>query len=578
MTTPDRFGTFDLETDPFKRLRIPKAFAACYFDGKTLNVFWGDDCCAQVMELMIREKRIIYAHNGGKFDFHFILHLLLQYYDSDEIKLTCIGTRIVKIKTPSVEFRDSFAVLPRRLADLGNKKEIDIQKLESTVRHIHKAEIIEYLKQDCIALFDAMAHWIGEYGLKMTLAGTTFDVLQKRFGIKPPKSSYHHDKAFRPFYFAGRVEFWKLGYVGDGYSICDINSAFPWAMQFPHWFQPDCECIGKPPKENREQCFYVVTCDSNGALPLRSKEGGVEFPIGKRIDFFATGWELFAGIELGLIRNVDYRAVYVPKVCQDFAQYVRHFYEMKRTAKNESERNHSKLLLNSLYGRFALNPRAFKEVKVMPYDSVLPAPWKHSFDDEEKGLSFWQKHTHLMLRNDFQNLDYDKIISDHLKTLQRRKVKRIPAKDWEDTDERPAHFVNVCTAASITGCVRAFLLRSKQACKGVVYCDTDSLVARDTSSLEFGDGLGQWKLEKSNQRFWIGGKKLYASLGKDGKWKTASKGVRLTPEQIVEVAEGKPQTYEFEAPSFSVYSKPHFVRRTVRRDDQRKKRNKESNV
>ena len=572
MEFADRFGTFDLETDPFKRGRIPKPFASCYFDGKTLSVFWGDDCASRVMEIMIREKRIIYAHNGGKFDFHYILHLLLEYFDADDVKLTCIGTRIVKIKTPSVEFRDSYSVLPRKLADLGGKKEIDIQKLESTVRHIHKAEIIEYLKADCTVLWDAVEHWVSEYGLKMTLAGTTFDVLKKRFGVTPPKSSYRHDKMFRPFYFAGRVEFWGLGYLGKGYSICDINSAFPWAMTYPHWFDPACECISGPPKENREQAFYVIKCDSNGALPFRSDNGGVEFPTGKGIEFFATGWELFAGLELGLIRNVEYRAVYVPQKCQDFGRYVRHFYEMKRTAKDESERNHAKLLLNALYGRFALNPRAFKEVKVMPYDAVLPSPWKHSFDDEDTGLSFWQKHTHLMMRNDYQVLDYERIIDDHLKSLAKRKVKKFPEKEWEEIEEKPAHFVNVCTAASITGCVRAFLLRSKQACKGVKYCDTDSLIAKDVSSLEFGDGLGQWKLEKSDQEFWCGGKKLYASLGKDGKWKIASKGVRLSPQQIVAVAEGEPQTYEFEAPSFSVFSAKHFVKRTVRRDDQRTKR------
>jgi hypothetical protein len=315
----------------------------------------------------------------------------------------------------------------------------------------------------------------------------------------------------------------------------------------------------------------VIKCDSKGALPLRSPSGGVEFPTGKGIEFFATGWELFAGIDLGLIKNVEYRAVYSPTKCQDFTRYVNHFYEMKRTAKDESERNHAKLLLNALYGRFGLNPRSFKEVRVMPYDAVLPSPWKHSFDDEETGLSFWQKHTHLMLRNDFQVLDYEKIINDHIKTLQKRKVKKFPEKEWEEIEEKPAHFINVCTAASITGCVRAFLLRSKQSCKGVVYCDTDSIIARDVSSLKFGDGLGQWKLEKSNQHFWCGGKKLYASLGEDGKWKTACKGVRLTPEQIVAVAEGKPQTYEFEAPSFSVFSPKHFVKRQVRRDDQRKK-------
>jgi len=65
---------------------------------------------------------------------------------------------------------------------------------------------------------------------------------------------------------------------------------------------------------------------------------------------------------------------------------------------------------------------------------------------------------------------------------------------------------------------------------------------------------------------------LYAAHGIDGKWKKASKGVRLSAADIVEVCEGNPQSYSFDAPNFSVFSPQHFTSRTVRRDDQRTKR------
>ncbi len=154
---------------------------------------------------------------------------------------------------------------------------------------------------------------------------------------------------------------------------------------------------------------------------------------------------------------------------------------------------------------------------------------------------------------------------------------------------KPMQFNNVATAASITGCVRAFLARSMAQCKGVLYCDTDSIIARDTSRLSLGNELGEWKLEKECDEIYIAGKKLYAAHDYRGtppqppegkkpewkEWKTASKGVRLTADEICQVAQDETDkgiSYSFEAPNFSVFSGVTFTKRTVRRDDQRKKK------
>jgi hypothetical protein len=62
----------------------------------------------------------------------------------------------------------------------------------------------------------------------------------------------------------------------------------------------------------------------------------------------------------------------------------------------------------------------------------------------------------------------------------------------------------------------------------------------------------------------IGGKKMYAfrELGGD-KWKTASKGVNLGPEEIVEIAKGGTVTYTPMVPTFSVHQSPRIVSRDV---------------
>ena len=559
-------ATIDLETDPFKFGRIPQAFASCVFVRGISSVFWGEDCCRSVVEKCLQEAKkrkdglLVYAHNGGKFDFHFLLPALLANFEAADLEIMAIGARIVKIKTPICEFRDSFALIPKPLKSFGAKKEIQIEKLEADVRDKNRKEIVDYLIQDCVGLHDGLTKFFEQYGAEITLASTTFKVLKEKFGMKPPRTAEEYDTKFRNFYFAGRVQFFP-GYLGkngetDGkkrFQICDINSAFPAAMMFPHWFSAEYSVSDKAPKVGFEQSFFRIVCDSQGCLPKRSEGGGVEFPIVEREEFFATGWELKAGLDLGLIHNLRIKCVYTPAEVKDFSGYVSHFYDLKKNAPNPAERDFAKLFLNSAYGKFALNPREFRDVTITKWGEV-PSPkkierkngtmkevdWSLSFDDMARGLSFWQ----------------------------------CPSNDEEA--KKPMRFYNVCTAASITGAVRAFLQRSISACKGVAYCDTDSIIAEDTSALKLSDELGDWKLEKECDAVWIGGKKLYAAHDYQASakkiWKTASKGVRLKVEDLVAVCEGEARSCSFDAPNYSVFSAPSFTTRTVRRDDKRKKR------
>lgn len=531
------FATLDIETDPFQFGRKPRPFAACFFDGNVSTVYWGPSCVIDACNQALDFPGYVYAHNGGKFDLHFLLPTILQKFSSDLVEPTCIGARMAAIKTPSCEFRDSYALIPKPLKSFGNKINIDISKLENDVRGIHREEIIRYLKQDCIGLHNALLDFFERYGCDLTLASSAFKVLKKQFGVKAPSTDIFYDDNFRSFYYAGRVQFWRLGNCGGPYTICDINSAFPRAMLENHWFGSDYITLSSPPRSNRELAFYRITCDSDGILPHRGKDKSIKFPVCRNGDFFATGWELFAGIELGKIKNLRIHKVYSPQTVRSFSDYVNHFYNLKKNADNEADRNFAKLFLNAAYGKYALNPREFTDVRITKrHEPLLEAPWKHSYDDDERGLTFWQKPTHFEGAN------------------------------------KPMRFYNVCTAASITGWVRAYLARSIDKCRGVIYCDTDSIIACDVSALEIGSEIGQWKIEKECDTVWIGGKKLYAARGFDGKYKIASKGVRLSPEQIIKVCEGQSQSYSFDAPNYSVFSPQRFTTRTVRRDDQRIRR------
>jgi hypothetical protein len=308
----------------------------------------------------------------------------------------------------------------------------------------------------------------------------------------------------------------------------------------------------------------VVEGEARGCFPCREKDGRILFPH-KTGRFWVTGWELLAAQELKLVSDLKILVCYQPAEIKDISNFSNTLYNRKLSAKlsgDVEEEFFNKIAVNCGYGKLALNPTKFSEVKVT---GIFDKPdylgengkviseakaeklgqklWENCWDDSDRGLSFWKRSSYR-----------------------------------EGIDK----FVNVATAASITGFVRAKLLRAKHQAGGAVYCDTDSLILKNLKGLKFGQKLGDWKLEltcdsavKKGQRravehdsgLWIGGKKLYAGYGRDPegkwKWKKASKGVNLSAERIVAVARGEKQTMTFNAPTYSLFTRPKFVTRQI---------------
>lgn len=546
-------GILDLETDPFKEGRLEiSPFLAGLFDGKTLLIFWGPDCIVRLIAALkkLPPGFIVYAHNGGNFDFHF----LLEFLPVNECEFMCMGKRIVQIKLPwGVELRDSYAIIPKKLAAFA-KDEIDYAKFEKPVREKHKDEIIKYLKSDLRNNREMVLGFLRRFPAKITLASSVFEMLKKEFDYNPGRSSAQYDAKFRPFFFGGRVQFWQLGELKGKYKIVDINSAYPWGMTQKHWFGFECDAGSDMPKKYREQSFYVVECFSDGAFPIREKHGGISFP--KKSDrYFVSGWELLAAQELKLVRDLRILICYSPKEIKDMRVFSVTLYDRKNAAKQAGDKEEeffNKIAVNAGYGKLALNVSRFSEVKVTTIYDRPPyydentgkeiseakaikqgqSKWDNCWDDKDRDLSFWKRSSYR-----------------------------------EGIDK----FINVATAASITGCVRAFLLRSMAKCRDVVYCDTDSIIAGDVSKLKMSDKLGDWKLEMDCKQVFIAGKKLYAAT--DGKkWKKACKGVNLSQEKIIEVARGNYKTHVSIAPTYSLFSKPKFISREVKRADMAKKK------
>jgi DNA polymerase type B, organellar and viral len=576
-----KIAAADLETDPFEYLREPKCFDGGIFDGVSHVEFWGDDAAERLVKHLLSNFQgwIVYFHNGGNFDFHFLLdHLPLA-----DCEFFCIGKRIVQIKCGKLDLRDSWAIIPHPLKSWG-KKEIDIRKLERPVRQKHKAEIQSYRRADCSNLHAMVSGFVERFGLKLTLASTAFHVLRKQFGIPILRTTQSFDKRLRKHYFAGRVQAFALGRQMGKFECLDINSAFPAAMCSPHFYSQTFKTANTWPKKWKEQSFYVVDCIAGGALAQRMPDKGVEFPLG-RGTYHTTGWELLAGIKLGHVKDLKIKYVSVPRKVRDFGEFVRHFYDGKNSARERAEKCKRegdvsgerdakadeyffKIILNAAYGKFGQDVSHYVDIAVRSWrDEPEGDGWVPVHDDEPRGITFYER----------------------------------------PSPKRPGikgEFYNVAVAASITGQVRSLLHLAMATAKRVLYCDTDSIVGVGLR-VPRGTGLGEWKLEKTFDVFWGGGKKLYVAHDIAFPWhrrrpgwakkkmktrtgwlprgvyvrglgwtdrsafKMASKGVNLPVEDLISVCEGETRTSRFDAPTYSLKRGTTFTRRTVRRQDKR---------
>lgn len=494
-----------------------------------LDIYEEFETFAQLLEfLTTRGKVIVYAHNGGKFDWHFGLDHIPAFEP-----IMIIAGRLAKFKIGDVEFRDSWNILPVPLREM-QKDDFDYSLLERDVRARHMDKIRAYLRNDCVYLAEYVGAFIAEYGLNLTIASSAMKFWREKFDIKAPGTSQGFYDLFSNFYYGGRVECFERGMIERPFQVVDINSAYPFAMMSRHPWGDAYSWEDELPTDREElgRCFIELNSHSNGAFAVRKDNGGLHFPSdGELRRHFVTGWEYMAARDTVGIPGEDIKSIIRFHQSIEFGGYIDHFYKMKAGAeKGTPDYVFSKLFMNSLYGKFAANPDKYSEHMFVELADVHGA--------ENDGFEF------------------DGIVMD----------KALMSKPIADAKKR---FYNVATAASITGFVRAYLWRAICSTEKPIYCDTDSIAFSGSHSLDLDPKrLGAWDVEANCDHGAVAGKKLYAfhmaEPDKNGNtWKTASKGVRLSPEEIVKVALGEVVEYEPEAPTFSIKTGKRFNSRKV---------------
>ncbi|GKC07567.1 DNA polymerase-like protein [Tanacetum coccineum] len=360
------------------------------FEDRSTRVLY--EMIHRIEALGIREKRpfTVYFHNFSRFDGILLVRYLTSRVD-DKLTLKplirnkifyeliiCRGKKII------MRFRDSLMILKGTLHDLvanicpslGNKKDIDHTSLNKDNLKQNKEEIIEYLRQDVLLLGGIMqktqAIFFEEFETdiesKLTLASLALAIFRKKFyddnqwRIYIP--SQNADKFIRKGYYGGHTDAY-IPYGKDLYYY-DVNSLYPFVMkEFPmpggqaRWIDNIEE------KHLDTMLGFVLThveCPTNikrPFLPYHDEDGTLIFPTGE-----------FSGVyyieELKYARTYKITMLYgyfFERKESPFKEIISVLYEKRLQAKKEGNIVVSyvyKILMNSLYGRFGINPLSSK--------------------------------------------------------------------------------------------------------------------------------------------------------------------------------------------------------------------------
>lgn len=560
-----KIAVLDFETDPFEYGHVPEPFVSGFYDGATFTSIWDESECASKTVAMLERtpERTIYAHNGGRFDYFY----LLPYLSKD---LQIINSRIVRGNLGKHEIRDSFSIMPFGLAAY-KKDDFDYEKMRKERREKYHAEIIHYLRNDCIYLFELVSQFVAEFGSKLTVGSAALKELRKfhRFGC----GTQNYDAQFRKsFYFGGRNQVFRAGKIQGPLELYDVNSMYPYVMKnCLHPLDSDVETYDR---EIGRTCFLRVTgkqVGPIGAFPTRTESGSLDFTR-ESGEFCVSIHEWQTALEFGMFKPDRVIRTYNWRNRGSFDVFIDHFYDARLKAEAEGDKLHKlfyKYILNSAYGKFAQNPENFFDWQILS-GAERPEPWHDlgTFEDPMYGAcseclgsqpkpACGKCHNKCIVTEGEHSecsLTWTPAYFHDCYTIWQRPVQM-------------QHFYNITIGASITGAARAHLLRGLHYATDPCYCDTDSILCKSLPGLSSDPkSLGSWKLECTCSHAVIAGKKLYALFDAGNKCiKQANKGSKITAAEIEAVTQGQIVTWRNPVPSFRLDGKYTFISRRIRR-------------
>jgi len=419
---------FETTTDPID-CRV-WAWGICDIEND-INFVYGNNIETFLAWLEYSENSTFFFHNL-KFDGEFILYYLLTHgftYCKNARNLkhkqfSCLISDMNVFYSIDICFYsdertsrkckilDSLKLLPFPVSDIAMYFNLPIEKLKINYNAVrsngHKltTEEISYLRNDCTIVAKALKIQFDQDLTKMTIGSNALTSYKKSIGKKNFDRWYPaplYDKEIRDSYRGG-FTYLNPKYQGievkSGISL-DTNSLYPWVMYVKKLpFGEEIYFEGEY-KYDKIYNLYVQTfrCQfqlKNDRIPTVQIKGNLAFTptqyltnskdkdgVDEEISLCMTSIDLKLFFEQYDVWNVEYLYGFKFMSCTGlFKSYIDYWIGVKNQAtidKNYGLRTLAKLMLNSLYGKFSLNPNVQSRIPYLDESETV----KYRLDEKE---------------------------------------------------------------------------------------------------------------------------------------------------------------------------------------------------
>lgn len=436
-----------------------------------------------------------YAHAGGLYDIRWVMEYLIDHQNpliQVDAKFSGSSAIIVRVKKGERcwYFLDSYWLIRQSLRKIGKwmGRSKGGEQDSTDIFYAPMSELIDYNRLDCVILWEAIRYFekvlLGLGGqLEMTVASSAMSLFRRAFLHRTLDPVPKTNEIARQAYVASRVEVYER-YCNDA-DYYDVNSSFPYAMTFDapgNLINVDGDYA--------DSGIQIVSADVTipdcyiPPLPYRTDDRRIYFPTGNW-----HGW--FSNVDLELLQetpgariNRVYESLHFESF-GDLKAYAETIYALRKASKSEAEKAVLKILLNSLYGKFAEGNVKGRFI-VNPPKSFFTLP---KAEPGKPGISY-------VMPGVYEQIEH----------------------------KIPPH-CHVPVAMHITAIARAVLTRFMWQGSRVFYCDTDGFGVPSTDRFETSEELGGLKNEKHIHRGIFAAPKLYAyQESEDGDWSIKAKG------------------------------------------------------
>lgn len=368
------------------------------------------------------ENYILYFHNL-KFDSEFIFSYLLQNgytfikdkKDRKDKTFTATISDFGQIYNAEIYFDthnkrhinkvticDSLKVLNFSVEQIAKDFDLPIRKLELDYNEIREIgheltpHEIDYIRNDVEIMARALEILFDNQLNKITIASNalaSYKEINKNFDTYFPKLEFIEDQEIRKSYRGGFTylnPIYKDVLVGSGL-VLDVNSLYPSVMKYERLPYGKPEYFIGQYKEDKLYPLYVqtFTCSfelKEGFIPTLQIKNNMSFvpneylesSNGDIVTLTMTNIDLELFFKHYNVYDITYDSGYKFRCLTGlFTNYIDKWSESKIEAKKEKNGAMyliSKLMLNSLYGKFGLNPKVRSKSVALSEDDIVIYP------------------------------------------------------------------------------------------------------------------------------------------------------------------------------------------------------------